>query len=98
MATHMLSPVQDHPTSHLMQSVPGYHNRSEFEIYCYSLAPDDGSSYRKKIATEVGQRSGGRWWRVVLDVALSLVSCLLSLLSAASHLILRWNTLSTLAA
>ena len=52
-------PLQDHPTSHLMQSVPGYHDRAEFEVFCYSLAPDDGSTYRQKIATEVGTGDQG---------------------------------------
>lgn len=47
------SDFKDHPTSHLMQSVPGFHNKSLVEVFCYSLAPDDGSSYRRKIEREV---------------------------------------------
>ena len=47
------SDFKDHPTSHLMQSVPGYHNKELVEVFCYSLAPDDGSIYRKKIEREV---------------------------------------------
>ena len=42
----------NHPTSHLMQSVPGFHSRSNVEIFCYSLTPTDNSSFRKKIESE----------------------------------------------
>lgn len=36
-----------------MQSVFGLHNRDEFEIYCYALAPSDKSQWRHKIESEV---------------------------------------------
>lgn len=42
----------NHPTSHLMQSIPGFHARSKVEVFCYSLTPDDKSSFRKKIEEE----------------------------------------------
>jgi protein O-GlcNAc transferase len=42
----------NHPTSHLMQSIPGLHNKDKFEIYCYSLSADDGTTFRAKIARE----------------------------------------------
>lgn len=42
----------NHPTSHLMQSVPGFHNKTKFEIFCYSLSPDDSTNFRKKILQE----------------------------------------------
>uniref|UniRef100_A0A0R3WJH4 protein O-GlcNAc transferase n=1 Tax=Hydatigena taeniaeformis TaxID=6205 RepID=A0A0R3WJH4_HYDTA len=42
----------NHPTSHLMQSVPGFHDRSRFEIFCYSLSPDDGTTFRAKVNRE----------------------------------------------
>ena len=35
-----------------MQSVPGFHDRSNVEIFCYTLTPDDNTSFRKKIETE----------------------------------------------
>lgn len=41
-----------HPVSHAMQSVPGLHEREHFEIFCYSLSGDDGSTFYRKIATE----------------------------------------------
>ncbi|VDD83022.1 unnamed protein product [Mesocestoides corti] len=42
----------NHPTSHLMQSIPGFHDRSRFEIFCYSLSPDDGTTFRAKVNRE----------------------------------------------
>lgn len=42
----------NHPTSHLMQSIPGLHDRSKVEIFCYALSPDDGTTFRSKIAKE----------------------------------------------
>eukprot|EP00048_Salpingoeca_helianthica_P024102 m.29717 g.29717 ORF g.29717 m.29717 type:complete len:1284 (-) comp9187_c1_seq1:59-3910(-) len=49
---YVSSDFKDHPTSHLMQSIPGFHNRQAVEVFCFSLAPDDGSVYRKKIERE----------------------------------------------
>lgn len=42
----------NHPTSHLMQSVPGFHRRQKVEVFCYSLSADDNTSFRRKIAEE----------------------------------------------
>jgi protein O-GlcNAc transferase len=39
----------DHPVAHLMLSLFGLHNRDEFEVFCYSYGPDDGSYYSKRI-------------------------------------------------
>uniref|UniRef100_A0A1W7RB52 protein O-GlcNAc transferase n=2 Tax=Hadrurus TaxID=88315 RepID=A0A1W7RB52_9SCOR len=49
---YVSSDFGNHPTSHLMQSVPGMHNRDRVEIFCYALSPDDGTAFRSKIATE----------------------------------------------
>lgn len=49
---YVSSDFGNHPTSHLMQSVPGFHDRENFEIYCYALSPDDGTTFRSKIAGE----------------------------------------------
>lgn len=49
---YVSSDFGNHPTSHLMQSVPGFHDRSAVEVFCYALSPDDGTSFRAKIATE----------------------------------------------
>jgi protein O-GlcNAc transferase len=42
----------NHPTAHLMQSIPGMHDKTRFEIFCYALTPSDNSSFRKKVETE----------------------------------------------
>lgn len=49
---YVSSDFGNHPTSHLMQSVPGLHERDNFIIYCYALSPDDGTTFRSKIASE----------------------------------------------
>ena len=49
---YVSSDFGNHPTAHLMQSIPGQHNLAKFEIFCYSLSPDDGTQYRKKIERE----------------------------------------------
>lgn len=49
---YVSSDFGNHPTAHLMQSIPGAHNKSRVEIFCYSLYPDDGTMYRKKIEGE----------------------------------------------
>ncbi|KAI9608647.1 hypothetical protein H4Q26_004832 [Puccinia striiformis f. sp. tritici PST-130] len=45
--------LQQPPLSHLMQSVFGIHNRSQFAVVCYATTASDGSIYRKKIEQEV---------------------------------------------
>jgi protein O-GlcNAc transferase len=42
----------NHATSHLMQTMFGLHDRAEFEVSAYSFGPDDGSSYRRRIAAD----------------------------------------------
>lgn len=49
---YVSSDFGNHPTAHLMQSIPGLHNRERVEVFCYSLSPDDGTMYRKKIESE----------------------------------------------
>jgi len=49
---YVSSDFGNHPTSHLMQSIPGVHNRSKVEIFCYSLSPDDGTNFRQKVCRE----------------------------------------------
>ncbi|KPU79158.1 uncharacterized protein Dana_GF27504 [Drosophila ananassae] len=49
---YLSSDFGNHPTSHLMQSVPGLHDRSKVEIFCYALSPDDGTTFRYKISRE----------------------------------------------
>lgn len=49
---YVSSDFGNHPTSHLMQSVPGMHNIDCVEIFCYALSTDDGTTFRSKIAAE----------------------------------------------
>ncbi|XP_055602116.1 UDP-N-acetylglucosamine--peptide N-acetylglucosaminyltransferase 110 kDa subunit [Uranotaenia lowii] len=49
---YVSSDFGNHPTSHLMQSIPGMHDRSRVEIFCYALSPDDGTTFRSKISRE----------------------------------------------
>ena len=49
---YLSSDFCNHPTSHLMQSVPGMHNRAFVEVFCYALTPSDNTSFRKKVEAE----------------------------------------------
>lgn len=49
---YVSSDFGNHPTSHLMQSIPGVHSRARVEIFCYSLSPDDGTTFRQKVSRE----------------------------------------------
>ena len=35
-----------------MQSVPGFHDRSRVEIFCYSLEADDNTTFRAKVSRD----------------------------------------------
>ncbi|KAG0175535.1 hypothetical protein DFQ28_008884 [Apophysomyces sp. BC1034] len=50
---YVSSDFNNHPLSHLMQSVFGFHDRTRFEIFCYATTPSDNSPYRQKIEREV---------------------------------------------
>ncbi|RVE46689.1 hypothetical protein evm_008652 [Chilo suppressalis] len=49
---YVSSDFGNHPTSHLMQSIPGLHDRTKVEIFCYALNPNDGTTFRSKIVNE----------------------------------------------
>lgn len=49
---YVSSDFGNHPTSHLMQSVPGFHDRHKVEVFCYSLSADDGTTFRAKVGAE----------------------------------------------
>lgn len=49
---YVSSDYGNHPTSHLMQSVPGMHNRNQVEIFCYALSSNDGTKFRARIEQE----------------------------------------------
>ena len=49
---YVSSDLGNHPLSHLMQSVFGFHNLTHFNVYCYATSPSDKSPYRIKIENE----------------------------------------------
>jgi len=50
---YVSSDFGNHPLSHLMQSVFGFHDRSKYEVFCYSLSRSDQSIWRQKIEQSV---------------------------------------------
>ncbi|XP_065186936.1 UDP-N-acetylglucosamine--peptide N-acetylglucosaminyltransferase 110 kDa subunit-like isoform X2 [Sycon ciliatum] len=48
---YVSSDFGNHPTSHLMQSVPGFHT-DKVEVFCYALSADDNTMFRRKIMHE----------------------------------------------
>uniref|UniRef100_A0A8C5AY44 UDP-N-acetylglucosamine--peptide N-acetylglucosaminyltransferase 110 kDa subunit n=1 Tax=Gadus morhua TaxID=8049 RepID=A0A8C5AY44_GADMO len=49
---YVSSDFGNHPTSHLMQSIPGMHISDKFEVFCYALSPDDSTNFRVKVIAE----------------------------------------------
>ncbi|XGW15493.1 hypothetical protein V3C99_001174 [Haemonchus contortus] len=49
---YVSSDFGNHPTSHLMQSIPGMHDRSRIEVFCYALSANDGTNFRQKLINE----------------------------------------------
>jgi len=49
---YVSSDFGDHAMSHLMQSIPGLHDKTKVEVFCYALSPDDGTIFRAKITRE----------------------------------------------
>lgn len=50
---YLTADVKEHPTAHLIADMFEQHDRSRFEVFCYSWARDDRSLYRRKIQAEV---------------------------------------------
>lgn len=50
---YVSSDFNNHPLSHLMLSVFGMHDRSKFEVFCYSTSPSDYSHWRNRIEADV---------------------------------------------
>ena len=71
-----------HPTMHLMRSFFALHERARFEVYAYSIGPDDGSEYRREAArtvdrfvdirAESAQASAARIRRDGIDILIDL--------------------------
>jgi protein O-GlcNAc transferase len=60
---YLSADFRNHPTSHLMQGVFGKHDRGAFEIIAYSIGPDDGSTYRQRIARDCDQFIDAACWQ-----------------------------------
>lgn len=45
--------IRNHPTAHLIKNVFKYHDRKHFEVFLYSVGPDDDSPYREHIKKQV---------------------------------------------
>jgi predicted O-linked N-acetylglucosamine transferase (SPINDLY family)/glycosyltransferase involved in cell wall biosynthesis len=43
---------RDHAVAHLILQLFRLHNRQQFEVFAYSLGPDDGSTYRARIEAD----------------------------------------------
>lgn len=50
---YVSSEFNDHPVSHLMGSVFSFHDRSRYEVFCYSIRASDGSQWRKRVEDTV---------------------------------------------
>ena len=48
---YVSSDFGNHPTSHLIASVPKSHRG--VEVFCYALSPDDGSAFRRRISSSL---------------------------------------------
>ena len=49
---YVSSDFGNHPMSHLTQSIYGYHDRAQIEVFCYALTGPDGSAWRRRIEAE----------------------------------------------
>ncbi|RCI06408.1 hypothetical protein CU098_011342 [Rhizopus stolonifer] len=49
---YVSSDFNNHPLSHLMQSVFGFHDKSKYDVHCYATTSSDNSPYRQKIERE----------------------------------------------
>jgi protein O-GlcNAc transferase len=71
-----------HPTMHLMAGFFALHERARFEVFAYSIGPDDGSDYRRlavasvdhfiDIGAETGRQSAERMRRDGIDILVDL--------------------------
>jgi hypothetical protein len=50
---YLSSDFVDHPTADLIQSALLKHDRSRFEVFCYSISREDDSEYRKRLQEQM---------------------------------------------
>ncbi len=46
---------REHAVAHQTLPLYGLHDRERFEVFCYSIGPDDGSVYRRRIAADADE-------------------------------------------
>ncbi|KAJ1751087.1 hypothetical protein LPJ79_002364 [Coemansia sp. RSA 1821] len=79
---YVSSDFNNHPLSHLMQSVFGMHDRSRFRVYCYATTPPDGTAHRQKIEAEADVFLNCAAWstqRIVEQIARDQIHVLVNL-------------------
>ncbi|KAJ2156899.1 hypothetical protein GGF46_004875 [Coemansia sp. RSA 552] len=79
---YVSSDFNNHPLSHLMQSVFGMHDRTRFHVYCYATTPPDGSEHRQKIEREADVFLNCSSWstqRIVEQIAHDQIHVLVNL-------------------
>lgn len=59
---YISSDFNNHPLAHLMQSVFGFHNLDEFEVFLYATTVSDQSPYRQKIEKEAQHFTDVNTW------------------------------------
>ncbi len=50
---YLSADFHNHPTMHLLGGMFAIHDRKRFEVFAYSLGPDDGSEHRRRVAASV---------------------------------------------
>ncbi|KAJ1770477.1 hypothetical protein IW140_004255 [Coemansia sp. RSA 1813] len=79
---YVSSDFNNHPLSHLMQSVFGMHDRTRFRVYCYATTPPDGTAHRQKIESEADVFLNCSAWstqRIVEQIANDKIHVLVNL-------------------
>ena len=61
---YVSSDFNNHPLAHLMQSVFGMHDSSQFTAYCYATSASDNSVHRQRIESESPQFIDASSWPV----------------------------------
>ncbi|KAJ1936850.1 hypothetical protein FBU59_004926, partial [Linderina macrospora] len=79
---YVSSDFNNHPLSHLMQSVFGMHDKQRFRVFCYATTPPDGTVHRQKIEHEADVFVNCAAWstqRIVDQIASDKIHILVNL-------------------
>jgi protein O-GlcNAc transferase len=50
---YLSADYHNHPTMHLMRGLFRLHDRRRFQVFAYSLGPDDGTAFRQEVVAQV---------------------------------------------